>query len=194
MDAHFLDFVEKSKYVALKCVHHLKPFGYVLTIEKFQTYDKIKILKQIWTSHANNAKALSVITYICMGYDIYESKIWNNVLRQMVALHMTEELGEIINKISIRPEIVHGDGIVLVYDYLIRLPFTNMSKTRSNEQDEVISKALFIMQSCPVKGKLNFVDLVGTCISLKQMHFGAILLALSNDEYKPEMTKVNRVN
>lgn len=190
MEPTFLDFVEESKYIALKCVHHLKPFGYMLSIEKFQSYDKIKILKQIWSSHASNPKALSVITYICLGYDIYEPKIWNNLLRQMVTLHMADELNSIINKISIKPEIVHSDGIVAAFNYLIRLPFKNMGKMRTDEQDEVLCKALFILQSCPVKHKLNFVDLIETCIAMRQFHFAAIILALSRDELKPQIKKV----
>lgn len=192
MNPSFLQFVEESKYIALKCVHHLKPFGYMLSIEKFQTYDKIKILKQIWSSHAANPKALSVITYICLGYNIYEPKIWNNVLKQMVALHMADELMTIINKISIKPEIVHSDGIVAAFNYLIRLPFKNMVKTRTDEQDEALSKALFILQSCPVKHKFNFVDLVETCVLFKQIHLGAVVMALSNDELKPQIKKVKR--
>lgn len=189
-DETFLAFVEETKYIALKCVHHLKPFGYMLSIEKFQSYDKIKILKQIWASHASNPKALNVITYICMGYDIYEPIIWNNVLRQMVALHMADELDAIINKISIKPEIIHSEGIVAAYNYLIRLPFKSMSKARTDEQDEALSKALFVLQSCPVKHKFNFIDLIETCIALKQYHFGAVLLALSTDELKPQIKKV----
>ena len=192
MNPTFLEFVEESKYIALKCVHHLKPFGYMLSIEKFQSYDKIKILKQIWSSHATNPKALSVITYICLGYDIYEPKIWNNVLRQMVALHMADELNSIINKISVKSEIVHSDGIVAAFNYLIRLPFKNMGKLRTDEQDEALSKALFILQSCPVKHKLNFVDLVETCIAMKQYHFGAVILALSRDELKAQIKKVSQ--
>lgn len=194
MNQSFLDFVEKSKYIALKCVHHLKPFGYTMSIEKFQAYDKIKILKQVWSTNASNPRALMVITYICLGYNIWEPKIWSNVLRQMVALHMIDDLNGIINKVSVVPEIVHSDGIVTAFNYLIRLPFKSIGKMRSDQQDEMISKALFILQSCPVKHKLNFIDLIETCIALKQIHFGAVLMALSKDELKPQIRKVRSRN
>lgn len=190
MKSSFLEFVEESKYKALKCVHHLKPFGFMFTVEKFQSYDKIRILKQIWQLHATKPKALNVITYICMGYDIYEPIIWSNVLKQMVSLHMADDLNAIINKISIKPEIVHSDGIVVAFNYLIRLPFKNLSKVRSDEQDATISAALFVLQSCPVKHKLNLVDLVETCIAKKQFHFGAIIMALANDDLKSQMREV----
>lgn len=185
-------FVEKSKYINLKCLHHLKPFGYTMSTEKFKDYDKIKILKQIWSSHASNPKALNVITYICMGYEIFEPKIWSNVLRQMVALHMTDELNAIVNKISMKPEIVHSEGIVVTYNYLIRLPFKSMSKIRTDKQDEILSKAIFMLQSCPVKHKLNFIDLVESCVAMKQPHLGAAILALSRDELKPQILKVTK--
>lgn len=194
MNPTFLDFVEKSKYIALKCIHHLKPFGYSMSIEKFQSYDKIKILKAIWSTNASNPKALNVITYICLGYDIYEPKIWNSVLQQMVTLHMADELNAIIDKISIVPEIINSDGIVAAFNYLIRLPFKNMNKAQTDEQDEMLSKAVFVLQSCPVKHKFNFVDLVENCIALKQIHFAAILLALSKDELKPQIRTVMIAN
>lgn len=185
-----MTFVERAKYIDLKCVHHLKPFGYTMSTDKFRCYDKIKILKQIWSSHASNPKALNVITYICLGYNIFEPKIWSNVLKQMVTLHMADDLSAIIDKISTIPEIVHSDGIVHAYNYLIRMPFKSMSKTRTDQQDETLSKAVFMLQSCPVKHKFNFVDLVETCIVLKQIHFAAVLMALSRDELKPQIRKV----
>lgn len=190
MDPSFMSFVEQNKHIDLKCVHHLKPFGYTMSTEKFRSYDKIKILKQIWSSHASNPKALNVITYICLGYNIFEPKIWSNVLKQMVMLHMADDLNAIINKISTIPEIVHSDGIVHAYNYLIRMPFKSMSKMRTDQQDETLSKAVFMLQSCPVKHKFNFVDLVETCIALRQIHLGAILAALSKDELKPQILKV----
>lgn len=186
----FMHYVDRSKYVALRCLHQLKPFGYTMSIDKFQCYDKIKILKQIWSSQATNPKALNVIICICLGYNIYESKIWSNLLKQMTALHMDDELNAIIDKVSVIPEIMYSDGIVTAFNYLTRLPFKNMGKMRSDEGDEMLSKALFQLQSCPVKDKLNFTDLIETCITLGQVHLGAILMALSKDELKPHIKMV----
>lgn len=185
-----MEFIEQSNYIDLKCIYHLKPFGYTMSTKKFRAYDKIKILKQIWSANASNPKALNVITYICLGYNIYEPKIWSNVLRQMVALHMADDLNAIINKISTIPEIVHSDGIITAYNYLIRTPFKSVSKMRTDQQDETLSKAVFMLQSCPVKHKLNLIDLVETCIAMKQIHFGAVLLTLSKDELKQQTHKV----
>lgn len=190
-DESFLSFVDKSKYIALKCIHYLKPFGFKLSIEKFQNYDKLKILKQVWSSHATNPKALNVMTYICMGYDLYESIIWNGVLRQMVALHMHDELKEIIDKISIQSTLVHSDGLLAAYEYLIRLPFQNVTKIRSNDQDRFMCESLFMLQSCPVKHKMNLMDLAKTCVSLKQPHVAGLLIALVEEEFREDIFNVS---
>lgn len=190
-DESFVSFVDKSKYIALKCIHYLKPFGFKLSIEKFQNYDKLKILKQVWSSHATNPKALNVMTYICMGYDLYEQIIWNGVLRQMVALHMHDELKEIIDKISIQSTLVHSDGLMAAYEYLIRLPFQNVTKIRSNDQDRLMCESLFMLQSCPVKHKMNLMDLAKTCVSLKQPHVAGLLIALVEEEFREDIFNVS---
>lgn len=83
-----MSVVNQEQYVVLKCVHYLKQLGYKFSIHKFMEYDKLTILKKVWASHAKVPKALEVITYICIGYDIYVPQIWNGVLKQMTALNM----------------------------------------------------------------------------------------------------------
>lgn len=171
----------------------MKPFGFNLSIDKFQSYDKIKILKQIWATNAKNPKALNAMTYICIGYDIYEPIIWNGVLRQMVTLHMDVDLMAIIDKISINSKLFYSGGLTCAYDYLIRLPFKNIIKLRSIEQDEAMCKALFMLQSCPVKHKLNLIDLTESCISLEQPHIASIFIALidAGKEHKVHQVREN---
>lgn len=190
-DQSFLEIASKQQYIALKCVHYLKPLGFKLSIAKFEQYDKLKILKQIWSTNANNPDALRAIKLICVGYDIYEVIIWNNLLKQMVKLYMTKELSEIIDTISIKRALMNMDGLVVAYDYLIRLPFKSITRTQSIQQDEKICEALFMLQSCPVKHKIDIFDLAKTCISLGQIHIAAVLLALIDDEHKERLFNVS---
>lgn len=188
----YLDFVDQThyNYTALKCVHYLKQFGFKLSPDKFEAYDKLKILKQIWASNANDPNALKVISYICVGYNIYEPKIWNNVLKQMVNLHMADDLSAIIETISFKESLMLLDGMVVAYDYLIRLPFKCITKTRSEEQDEAMCKALFMLQSCQVKHKIDIFDLASTCVSLGQNHIAGVLIALAENGDKDKIFQV----
>lgn len=88
MDDNCKDLIEHDQYVLLKCVHGLKKLGFSMSVQKFQNYDKLLILKKIWKSYSNNDIALDVIASICISYNIFLPTIWNNVLKQMINLNM----------------------------------------------------------------------------------------------------------
>lgn len=186
----FVDLVSTSQYIALKCVHSLHPFGFKFSVSKFQSYDKMRILKQLWTTNANNPKALNVITSICVGYEIYEPVIWNNLLKQMVNLHMTKELRTIIDTISAKHSLVHLDGLVVAWEYLIRMPFKNISKIRTDVQDANMCKSLFLLQSCPVKSRMNLIELAELCVRFRQLHIAAVLIAFVSNEHRSKVVEM----
>jgi kinetochore-associated protein 1 len=62
--------------------------GYTLSQEQFSGLDKLSFLKRLWQQHANNGKALEVMAYICLGFEVYVPQIWNGILKQMVSLNM----------------------------------------------------------------------------------------------------------
>lgn len=168
----------------------MKLFGFKFSIKKFQEYDKLRILKQIWANHVTNPKALDLISYICIGYEIYEPIIWNNLLKQMVNLHMNKELLALVDCISSKHSLIHLNGLAVAWDYLIRAPFKNINKTRSYEQDVEMSKALFMLQSCPVKSKVNLVEMAEMCIRLQQIHIAAIFIVFGSSEQKRQIYQV----
>lgn len=154
----------------------------------------MRILKQLWSTNANNPKALDVITSICVGYEIYEPLIWNNLLKQMVNLHMTKELRTIIDTISAKHSLVHLDGLVVAWEYLIRMPFKNINKVRSDEQDACMCRSLFLLQSCPVKARMNLLELAELCVRFRQVHVAAILIAFIDVEHRPQVVEMIKVH
>lgn len=189
-ETEFVDLVSTSHYIALKCVHGLHAFGFKFSVTKFQSYDKMRILKQLWSTNANNPKALDVITSICVGYEIYEPLIWNNLLKQMVNLHMTKELRTIIDTISAKHSLVHLDGLVVAWEYLIRMPFKNINKVRSDEQDASMCRSMFLLQSCPVKARMNLIELAELCVRFRQLHVAAILIAFVGNDHRLRLVEM----
>lgn len=183
-DDIFIDMVSTPQYIALKCVHNLKPFGFKFTIEKFQSYDKLKILKQLWAAHSNVAKALEVISYICIGYNIYEPIIWDNLLKQMANLHMVKELKAIMEMVTMKHALIHLPGLLAAWEYIIRCPLKNIRRERSLEQDEALCQILFTLQSCPIKSKMNLLDFAETCVRFQQVHVAAIFVAFAKGEQR----------
>lgn len=191
-DHSYDDMVNSEKFVALKCAHLLKGFGFNFDVEKFLQYDKMQILKKIWSSHATNPKALEVISCICIGYDIDQPIIWNNLLTQMVKLRMQSELEAIIDIVLTKQPLVQLEGLVTAYEYLIRASLKDLKKERSEAQDSIACKALFVLQSCPVKEKMNLLDMAATFCRLQQYHAAAVLIALADGDQKREILTVSR--
>lgn len=86
--APYMELINPNEYLVIKCCFYLKQLGMNYTLEKFQALDKVECLKKVWTNHFNNSKALEVMCYICLGFDIHLPQVWNGVLKQMVALNM----------------------------------------------------------------------------------------------------------
>lgn len=175
----YADVVNQDDYIVLKCIHHLKELGYNFTVEKFKDYDKLAFLKRIWKSKANDPKALEVISYICLGFDIFIPQIWNGVLKQMVSLDMVGQLSSLVVILSMKSSLLHISGLVAAWECVIKSVFKYANRTRSYEQETVLCKALVLLQTCPVASKLNLFELAERCIQLDRPHMAAILISFS---------------
>ena len=87
-DSTSLEVIKPDDYLHLKCCYYLKQLGMSFTVEKCKSMDKLALLKKIWTSHNSSAIGLEVMSYICLGYNVFLPQIWNGILKQMVALNM----------------------------------------------------------------------------------------------------------
>lgn len=86
--SNYLEYISTKKYLLIRGCHFLKLLGYNIKPDKFDSMDKVELLKKIWTSHNNNTKGLEVMVLICLGYKIDIPQIWNGILKQMVSYKM----------------------------------------------------------------------------------------------------------
>lgn len=91
--ASHADCIDPKSYLLAKSCSLLKQLGLQVKPDKFKDMDKVDILKKLWISHHSNSKALEVMSFICLGFNIHLPQIWNGILKQMVALKMVN--GEI---------------------------------------------------------------------------------------------------
>lgn len=146
MDDYDVDALNQNNYITIKCVHYLKQLGYNFKLDKFKAYDKINFLKRVWQSHGTEPKALEVISFICLGFNIDIPQIWNGVLKQMVNLNMTLTLSSLIYFLSSKSCLLHIDGLAKAWEHVINVPFKTGNRTRSIEQDEAFCKSLILLQ------------------------------------------------
>lgn len=184
--------VNHDQYVTLKCVHDLKELGYKFTVSKFADYDKLSLLKKMWNTHASTERALEVMSYICIGYNIHLPRIWNGILKQMVALNMIKQLAAIIEMLSTKGALLREEGLAAAWQAVIMHPFKSANRTRSVDQEMRLAEALFRLQSCPLAERLNLLELAELCVTIQRVHMAAVLIPFGNRSQQEAIVELVR--
>lgn len=64
------------------------------------------------------------------------------------------------------------------------------TRVKSYEQDLKLSKALILLQKCPISTFLNLSDIVDHCLRLERPHMAAILVAFAKDCDREKFVKL----
>lgn len=184
VDSTYDDLTNQDYYNVLKCVHHLRQLGYKFTVEKFKETDKLALLKQIWTKHAQVAQGLELLVFICLSFDINEAPVWNGILKQMVKLDMMDQLTALVHILSTKAELLHIPGLAAAWTAAIKAPFKQATTAKVNpaEKEAMLVKALILLQSCPVSANLSLVELTEICLRLERPHMATVFLAFVKGE------------
>lgn len=182
------ELISQEYYNILKCVHNLTQLGYKINNEKFKSIEKLVLIKDIWKKHANDTRGLELIVYICLGFEIYESQVWNGVLKQMVAKDMITQLQSLVLILSARRELLHVTGLASAWMAVIKSPF----RTKSDVKDQILTKSLILLQSCPVTANLNYTELTEVCLRLGRPHIAAVFISYAHENQRETLIEMIR--
>lgn len=183
------ELISPEYYNVLKCVHHMSQLGYKINKEKFQTIEKLALLKELWKKHADDTRGLELIVFICLGFEIYEPQVWNGVLKQMISKDMIQQLQSLVLILSSRTELRHVTGLASAWMTVIKSPFI---RAKSDAQDQILTKSLILLQSCPLTAYLDYVELTELCLRLGRTHIAAIFVSYANEKQKEKLIEMIR--
>lgn len=96
----------------------------------------------------------------------------------------------LVNLLSTKASLLHIDGLVMAWDCVIRSPFKSANQTKSAEQEAILRKGLFALQSCPLARNLDLLDMASTCVRLNRPHMAAVIIQLGNSEVRKQIVQV----
>ncbi|XP_070501724.1 kinetochore-associated protein 1 [Chironomus tepperi] len=178
---NYMELVNTKKYLLIRVCHILKILGYSIKPEKFESFDKIELLKKIWTAHNNNPKGLEVMVLICLGFEVHIPQIWNGILKQMVSHKMIKHLTILVEILSAKTKFLHLSNLKLAWEYVIQHPLVLATKIQNFEEDQKLTKALILLQKCPISTFLNMTNLADKFIRLERPHMASICIAFAKD-------------
>ncbi|XP_058129064.1 kinetochore-associated protein 1 [Anopheles ziemanni] len=187
----YQEFFTQNRYVALRCVHLLKSLGmHHLSIGKFESADKMALLKMLWQSHATNPKGLEALSLICIGYGIYVPQVWNGILKQMARLGLVSNLRALIDVVSAQRQLFGLEGYRMAWEILIKEPFRSANREQSLTEDTMLARSLVMLQKCPISFRLNLLEVADVCINVNRVNMGAVLIGFATDEQKEALKKL----
>ncbi|CRL07888.1 CLUMA_CG021025, isoform A [Clunio marinus] len=186
----YMDLVNTDQYLHIKCCHLLKQLGFQMKPEVFKDTDKLKLLKKVWVSHFNNIKGLEVMSFICLGFNIHLAQIWNGILKQMVSLKMVQQLSILVEILSTKSQLLHLSSLKSAWECVIKDPLLHATKVRSYEQNVKLSKALILLQRCPVSTFLCLEEFIELLLRLDRPHMAAIFIAFAAEKDRSVFVKM----
>ncbi|CAG9801568.1 unnamed protein product [Chironomus riparius] len=186
-NSNYIELVNTKRFLLFRVCHLLKLLGYNIKPEKFESFDKIDLLKKVWTGHNNNPIGLEVMVLICLGFEVHIPQIWNGILKQMVNHNMIKHLIILVEILSAKTKFLHLSNLKLAWEYVIQYPLILGTKVQNFEEDQKLSKALVSLQKCPISTFLSMKSLADKFIRLERPHMAAICIAFSKDSEREEI-------
>lgn len=76
---------------------------------------------------------------------------------------------------------MHIENLPLAWECVIKSHFKDVNKTRSFDQESTLSRALVLIQTCPVSSKLNLIEIANDCLLIGRPHMAAIIIGFANE-------------
>ncbi|XP_032665810.1 kinetochore-associated protein 1 [Odontomachus brunneus] len=170
------------KYIKSVCyISKLESLGLRYSVDTFEACSKRELVLILWKNQRRLPYALSVIAQICIEFEIYDIRLWDDVLSQMTKLRMTSELKRILLQGRSQSVIVNCNGYRMGWQLIISEPFSEMEVTPSTEQVNNCVEAIRLLYSCPIAHELVFSAIVRNCFQCKQASLAAALLPFLNE-------------
>lgn len=96
----------------------------------------------------------------------------------------------LVEILSTQSKLLHLSSLKLAWECVIQEPFLHATKARTYEQDLSLSKALILLQKCPISTFLNLEHLIDHCLRLDRPHMAAIFVAFVGDKNREKFVKI----
>ena len=133
-----------------------------LSVE-FKAENKFALVESVLRSCGHRTDGISLVVDLCLHFGIFDSKLWVNLLKQMIRLGMTEELLCSLLELNNQPHLWHFPAFVDGWNWLLLRPFSLASIPINLDQRKDCEKSLNLLRSCPIANDVNIKLLWGEC-------------------------------
>ena len=117
------------------------------------------LARAIWKNHRHEPVAVSLVVDLCIDFEIHDTVLWGNVLKQLVQLSEWNDLARALVAMSATPQLwsvscVQPSWTALLQEHLRRVKDAYDDDTRTSTRKELLHLAI----ECPVILQMHFAD------------------------------------
>ncbi|GLG96644.1 Uncharacterized protein GBIM_03570 [Gryllus bimaculatus] len=161
----------------LQFVSDLDSLGYIMTVSQFVNCKKYDLVMELLSSGQKNRPVLSLAAQIALRFQVFDSDIWEQLLKNMVQGCMSEDLEEVLGKLP-----PSTTGIVEAWTYVFFLPFRSCSIPLSEDQRKWCLNSFKLLYKCQVTDQIDLVQMGQFCCQFGSPHWAAMMLPLASSE------------
>ncbi|KAL4233776.1 Kinetochore-associated protein 1 [Mactra antiquata] len=133
------------------------------TVDTFMSCNKTGLVKGIWKHHSHNKTAITIVSCLCLDYQIYDLQLWGNILSRLLSFDLLEQLESVLLRLNTVPELWQVSSFNKVWYSIIASHLQKVSAPLNDEATMSCIHYFNVLLSCPV---LKYID----CVSLSKMY------------------------
>ena len=141
----------RAYLLALTYAQRLEHLRMSQTPATFTGSNKGGLARAIWKNHRHEPVAVSLVVDLCIDFEIHDTVLWGNVLKQLVQLAEWTELARALIAVSATPQLwcvscVQSSWTALLQEHLRRVRDAYDEESRKTTRKELLHLAI----ECPV--------------------------------------------
>lgn len=125
------------------------------TVDSFISCQKEGLVKGIWKNHSHEKTAVTLVSCLCLDYEIYDFLLWTSILQRLYTLGLMKQLEYVLLRLNNVPELWQVPAFPKMWYTVVSMPLLKVCSPLSQDQAENCVHYLNVLLRCPVLKELD---------------------------------------
>ncbi|KAK3578691.1 hypothetical protein CHS0354_008549 [Potamilus streckersoni] len=151
------------------------------SVETFEDCNKDGLVRGIWRNHSHQKSAVTLISCLCLDYQLYDRQLWNNILQQLYTFGLMEQLEYVVINLCHVPDLWQIPNFPRMWQAVLTTPLTKVAAPVPEDYIDTCMHYFNLLYSCPVVNDLDLPALsrLYQKLDLPACQLGCLLLLVS---------------